>query len=69
MVLCSASTLHLAVDEKTSRSPATVLPGPGGKSTTVEGSQRPQLKAASRSDEKIYETLTDSSAGAHAIDP
>eukprot|EP00966_Prymnesium_polylepis_P078842 1827264-Prymnesium_polylepis.1 len=60
MVLCSASTLHLAVDAKNSRSPATVLPGPGGKTATVEGSQRPQLKAAPTSDETLNE-----GAGAH----
>jgi hypothetical protein len=59
--------LHLAVDakQKKSRSPATALPGPGGKTTTAQGRQRPQLKAAPWSDE----TLTEASAGAHVSDP
>jgi hypothetical protein len=64
MMLCSASTLHLAVDAKIPVSGRTVLPGPGGQTTTVEGSQRPQLKAAPRSDETLNE-----GAGAHVIDP
>jgi hypothetical protein len=51
--------------KKTPVSGHSVLPGPGGKTTTVEGRQRPQLKAAPGSDE----TLTEASAGAHVIDP
>eukprot|EP00966_Prymnesium_polylepis_P204414 4735326-Prymnesium_polylepis.1 len=61
MVLCSASTLHLAVDAKIPVSGHTVLPGPGGQTTPVQGRQRPQFKAAPGSDE----TLTEASAGAH----
>ena len=48
MVLYSASTLHLAVDAKIPVSGHTVLPGPGGQTTTVQGSQRPQFKAERR---------------------
>ena len=40
-------------------------PGPGGQTTTVQGSQRPQFKAKPGSDGK----LTDASAGAHVADP
>ena len=65
MMLCSASTLHLAVDAKIPVSGHTVLPGPGGQTTTVQGSQRPQFKATPGSDGK----LTDASAGAHVVDP
>eukprot|EP00966_Prymnesium_polylepis_P048018 1111828-Prymnesium_polylepis.1 len=61
MMLCSASTLHLAVDAIIPVSGRTVLPGPGGQTITVQGSQRPQFKATPESDE----TLTDASAGAH----
>eukprot|EP00966_Prymnesium_polylepis_P088157 2040448-Prymnesium_polylepis.1 len=39
MMLCSASTLHLAVDAKIPVSGCTVLPGPGGQTTTVQGRQ------------------------------
>eukprot|EP00966_Prymnesium_polylepis_P020384 469340-Prymnesium_polylepis.1 len=64
MVLCSASTLHLA---KIPVSGRTVFPGPGGQTTTVQGSQRPhpQFKATPGSDGK----LTDACAGAHVADP
>ena len=63
MMLCSASTLHLAVDAKIPVSGHTVLPGPGGQTTTVQGSQRPWFKATLRSDG----TLIDASAGAPAL--
>jgi hypothetical protein len=45
MMLRSASTLHLAVDANIPVSGGTVLPGPGGQTTTVQGSQRPRSKA------------------------
>jgi hypothetical protein len=65
MMLCSASTLHLAVDAKIPVSGNTVLPRPGGKTTTVQGSQRPQFKAAPGSDGK----LADACAGGHVAGP
>ena len=65
MMLCSASTLYFAADAATTDSGRTVLPGPGGQTTTVQGSQRPQFKAKPGSDGK----LTDASAGAHVADP
>ena len=65
MMLCSASTLHLAVDAKIPVSGRTVLPGPGGQTTTVQGSQRPWFKATPGSDG----TLIDASAGAPVVDP
>eukprot|EP00966_Prymnesium_polylepis_P284965 6583473-Prymnesium_polylepis.1 len=65
MVLCSASALHLAADAKIPVSGHTVLHGPGGKTTTVQGRRRPQFKAAPRSDGK----LTDACAGGHVADP
>eukprot|EP00966_Prymnesium_polylepis_P248413 5743182-Prymnesium_polylepis.1 len=65
MMLCSASTLHLAVDTKVPVSGRTVLPGPGGQATTVQSSQRPRFKATPGSDE----TLIDASAGAPMADP
>ena len=64
-MLCSASTLHLAVDAKIPVSGRTVLPGPGGQTTTVQGSQRPWFKATPGSDG----TLIDASAGAPVVDP
>ena len=45
MMLCSAATLHLAVDAKISASNRVALPVPSGKTTTVQGRQRPQFKA------------------------
>eukprot|EP00966_Prymnesium_polylepis_P203548 4715842-Prymnesium_polylepis.1 len=60
MMLCSASTLHLAVDANIPVSGRTALPGRGGQTTTVQGSQRPRFKATPGSDG----TLIDASAGA-----
>eukprot|EP00966_Prymnesium_polylepis_P118459 2739128-Prymnesium_polylepis.1 len=65
MVLCSASTLHLAVDAKIPISGHTVLPGPGGKTTSVQGRHRPHFKAAPGSDGK----LTDACDSGHVADP
>eukprot|EP00966_Prymnesium_polylepis_P239149 5530991-Prymnesium_polylepis.1 len=52
MVLCSASTLHLAVDAKIPVSGHTVLPRPGGNTTTVQGRQRPHSSSRQRPCEK-----------------
>ena len=60
MMLCSAATLHLAVDAKISASNRVALPVPSGKTTTVQGRQRPQFKAAPENGGK----LTEASAGA-----
>ena len=65
MMLCSASTLHLAVDAIIPVSGRTVLPGPGGQTITIQGSQRPWFKATLGSDG----TLIDASAGAPVVDP
>eukprot|EP00966_Prymnesium_polylepis_P174770 4044609-Prymnesium_polylepis.1 len=48
MMLCTASTLYLTADAKTSDSGHTVLPGPGGQKTTVQGSQRPRVSSGWR---------------------
>eukprot|EP00966_Prymnesium_polylepis_P061509 1427593-Prymnesium_polylepis.1 len=45
IMLCSAATFHLAVDATISPSNRVVLLGPSGKTTTVQGRQRPQFKA------------------------
>ena len=60
MMLCSAATLYLAVDAKISASNRVALPVPSGKTTTVQGRQRPQFKAAPENGGK----LTEASAGA-----
>ena len=60
MMLCSAATLHLAVDAKISPSNRVALPGPSGKTTTVQGRQRPQFKAPP----EHGGMLTEASAGA-----
>ena len=60
MMLCSAATLHLAVDAKISASNRVALPVPSGKTTTVQGRQRPQFKAPPENGGM----LTEASAGA-----
>eukprot|EP00966_Prymnesium_polylepis_P246134 5693313-Prymnesium_polylepis.1 len=60
MMLCSAATLHLAVDAKISASNRVALPVPSGKTTTLQDRQRPQFKAAPEDGGK----LTEASAGA-----
>eukprot|EP00966_Prymnesium_polylepis_P028006 647477-Prymnesium_polylepis.1 len=53
MMLCSEATLHLAVDAKISASNRVALPVPSGKTTTVQGRQRPQFKAAPENGGKL----------------
>ena len=65
MMLCSASTLYLTADAKSTDFGRTVLPGPGGQTTTVQGSQRPWFKATPGSDGM----LIGASAGAPVVDP
>eukprot|EP00966_Prymnesium_polylepis_P128834 2979705-Prymnesium_polylepis.1 len=60
MMLCSAATLHLAVDATISPFNRVALPGPSGKTTTVQGRQRSQFKAPLENGA----TLTEASFGA-----
>eukprot|EP00966_Prymnesium_polylepis_P072283 1678964-Prymnesium_polylepis.1 len=50
MMLCSALTLHSAVDAKSACSGRSAPPGPSDQTTTVQGSHRPQFKATTGGD-------------------
>jgi hypothetical protein len=65
MMLCSAATLHLAVDAKISPSNRVVLPGPSGKTTTVQSRQRPQFKAPPENGGMLTEASTGALVAAH----
>ena len=65
MMLCSAATLHLAVDAKISASNRVALPVPSGKTTTVQGRQRPQFKAPPGNGGMLTEASTGAPVAAH----